>query len=100
VLSRGGNESSFGDHVNQERIFSIYMDREGGDSLTTSFEEEQTENSPFQGQVIGEEVTKDVFGNGWGGGFSRCLGMEVVGWVARGKTGEARLCSICNHLHG
>jgi hypothetical protein len=28
------------------------------------------------------------------------LGMEVVGWLAWGKTDEARLCLICKCLHG
>jgi hypothetical protein len=33
-------------------------------------------------------------------GFSRCLGIELVGWVAWGKTGRARICFlICKHLH-
>jgi hypothetical protein len=38
-LRRVGDERSSGDHINQERIFSVYMDRKGGDSLTTKFAE-------------------------------------------------------------
>jgi hypothetical protein len=62
-----GEERSFGDHVNQERIFSIYVDRKSGDSFTVRFEEEVLGNGPFQGQVIGEEVMKEVLGTwmGW-----------------------------------
>jgi hypothetical protein len=49
--------------MNWERIFSIYVDRKGGDSFGVRFEEELMGNGPFQGQVIGEEeVTKEVLG--------------------------------------
>jgi hypothetical protein len=62
TVRRGDEERSFGDHVNQERILSVYVDRKGGDSLTTRFEEEVMENGPFQGQVMGEEVIKEILG--------------------------------------
>jgi hypothetical protein len=48
--------------VNQERIFSIYVDRKGDNSFTTRFEEELIGNGFFQGQMMGEEVTKEVLG--------------------------------------
>jgi hypothetical protein len=35
VVRTGGDERSFGDHVNWERIFSVYVKEKGGDSLTT-----------------------------------------------------------------
>jgi hypothetical protein len=61
MVRRRGDERSFGDHVNRERIFSDYVDR-GGDSLTTRFREGVIENGPYQGQVVGERVTKEVWG--------------------------------------
>jgi hypothetical protein len=66
MLRRGGDERSFGDNVNRKRIFSVYVDRKGGDSLTKSFEEEVMENSPFQCQVIREEVMQEVLGTRMG----------------------------------
>jgi hypothetical protein len=36
----------FGDRVVRERILSVYVDRKGGDSLTTTFEEEVMEIGP------------------------------------------------------
>jgi hypothetical protein len=72
VVRRRGDERSFGGHVNQETIFSNYLDRRGGYgflplfyflfSLTMKFGAEVKKNSPFQGQVVGKEVTKTVFG--------------------------------------
>jgi hypothetical protein len=46
LVRGGGDKRSFGDHVNRERIFSVCVDRKGGDSLTTRFEEEVMKNDP------------------------------------------------------
>jgi hypothetical protein len=51
--------------VDQVRIFSDYVDRRG-DSLITRFKE-VIQNSPFQGQVVGEEMMKEVLGTMRGG---------------------------------
>jgi hypothetical protein len=47
-------------------IFSVYVDRKGGDSFTVSSEGVVMENSPIQDQVIGEDVTKEVVGTWMG----------------------------------
>jgi hypothetical protein len=47
MVRKGGDERSFGNHVNRERIFSDYVGRRGGDSLTTRFGEEVMEKQPF-----------------------------------------------------
>jgi hypothetical protein len=49
-VRRGGDERSFGDHLNLEWVSSVCVNRIGGNSLTTMFEEEVMENSPFQGR--------------------------------------------------
>jgi hypothetical protein len=46
-MRKGGDLRSFGDQVNQERIFSDYMERRGGDSLTARFKEEVMEKQPL-----------------------------------------------------
>jgi hypothetical protein len=78
-----------------------------------------------QDQVVEEEVMKDVFGDHvrwkrvsktlFSGHMGRRRGdVKFLIWIGRkghslcrdrggwlwGKTGEARLCLICNHLHG
>jgi hypothetical protein len=41
----------------------------------------------------GEKVKRwFLIGVGWND--SQCLGIAVVGWVALGKTGKARLCLV------
>jgi hypothetical protein len=40
----------------------VYINRKGDDSVTTRFEEEVMGNGLFQGQVIGEAVTKEFLG--------------------------------------
>jgi hypothetical protein len=60
VVRKRGDKRSFGDHVNQKRIFSDYEDRNGGDSLTTRFGEKEIETRPFSGPAEGEGVMKEV----------------------------------------
>jgi hypothetical protein len=43
VVRKGGDERSFGDHVLWKMISSDYVERRGGDSLNTRFEEEVIE---------------------------------------------------------
>jgi hypothetical protein len=47
MVRKGGDEKSFGDHDNQESIFSDYMEMRGGDSLTVRFGEEVMEKQHF-----------------------------------------------------
>jgi hypothetical protein len=47
VVRKGSDERNFGDYVNRERIFSDYMERRGGDSLTMRFGEEVMEKQLF-----------------------------------------------------
>jgi hypothetical protein len=46
-VEKKGDDKSSGDHVNQDSIFSDYMERRGGDSLTTRFREEMVKKQPF-----------------------------------------------------
>jgi hypothetical protein len=50
--------------VNQERIYSNYVDWRGENSLmTTNLGEGVMQNSPFQDWEVGEQVKKDVLVN-------------------------------------
>jgi hypothetical protein len=60
-LRKRGDERHFGDHVNRKRIFSDYVERRGGDSLTMKFGEEVTEKQTITGPGE-EEVMKEVLG--------------------------------------
>jgi hypothetical protein len=59
-------ERSFGNCVNREMIFSVYLDRKGDDSFTARFEVDVMGNDPLQVQVIGEVVTNQSSGHRWG----------------------------------
>jgi hypothetical protein len=51
----------FGDHVNWERIFNVYVDRRS-DSFTTRFREEVMEKQPFSGPDGGRKGDERRFG--------------------------------------